>query len=71
MTSVATREDCSRCNNSTEINQLSVSTEAIYKELEDSIGNVNFMNKAIEKTEHDMWNDKKPFIKFKSHGRSF
>lgn len=51
MTSVATREDCSRCNNSTEINELSVSTEAIYKELEDSIGNVNFINKAIEKTE--------------------
>ena len=51
MTSLATREDCILCNNSTEIDQLSSSTKTIYEELELLIGDPTFMTKAKTRTE--------------------
>ena len=51
MTSLATREDCLLCNNSTEIDQLSKSTKSIYEELEPLIGDDTFMTTAKTRTE--------------------
>ena len=46
MTSLATREDCILCNNSTEIDQLSYSINTVYEEIELLIGAATFMTWA-------------------------
>ena len=51
MTSIATRDDCERCNNSTEIDQFSISTKTTYEELESLIGKVEFMTTAKTRTQ--------------------
>ena len=48
--SVVTREDCTICNNSPELNILSNFTEKVHEELKNIIGTVQFRPKAIEKT---------------------
>ena len=50
LTSQATREDCTICNNQPDLDKLSLFLESIYKELESLIGNDQFKNTAIEKT---------------------
>ena len=50
ITSVATREDCTICNNSPELNSLSSFTDKVHMELEKLIGTFQFKQKAIEKT---------------------
>ena len=49
-TSVITREDCIICNNSPELNSLSIYTDKAHVELEKLIGTLHFKPKAIEKT---------------------
>ena len=50
MTSVATREDCTICNNSPELNNLSIFTDRVYKELAKLTGSHTFKQTAIKKT---------------------
>ena len=49
-TSVLTREDCIICNNSPELNSLSIFTDNVHLELEKLIGSLQFKLKAIERT---------------------
>ena len=49
-TSVVTREDCTICNNSPELNSLSIYTDEVHVELGKLIGTLQFKPKAIEKT---------------------
>ena len=48
--SIVTREDCTVCNNSTELNNLSLFTDNVHVELEELIGKELFKPTAIEKT---------------------
>ena len=48
-TSVATREDCTICNNSPELNSLSIFTDKVHVELKKLIGTLQFKQKAIDK----------------------
>ena len=48
--SVVTREDCESCNNSPELNNLSIFTNETYMELESLVGTQLFKSKANEKT---------------------
>ena len=48
-TSVATREDCTICNNSPELNSLSIFTDKVHVELKKIIGTLQFKQKAIDK----------------------
>ena len=50
LTSQATREDCTICNNQPDLDKLSLFTESVHKELESLIGKDQFKNTAIEKT---------------------
>ena len=46
-----TREDCTICNNSTELNDLNIFTARVYEELKNYIGDIEkFKPKAINKT---------------------
>ena len=49
ITSVATREDCTICNNSPELNSLSIFTDKVHVELKKLIGTLQFKQKAIDK----------------------
>ena len=44
------REDCTICNNSPDLNDLSIYTKKVHKELKPLIGTQRFKAKAIEKT---------------------
>ena len=48
--SVVTREDCTICNNSPELNDLSIFTDKVHEEPKNIIGTVQFKTKAIELT---------------------
>ena len=50
ITSVATREDCTICKNSPELNSLSIFTYKVHLELQKLIGTLQFKQKAIQKT---------------------
>ena len=50
LTSQATREDCTICNNQPDLDKLSLFTESVHKELASLIGKDQFKNTAIEKT---------------------
>ena len=45
-----TREDCTICNNSPDLNNLSIFTNQVYMELKTLVGLPPFKEKAIEKT---------------------
>ena len=45
-----TREDCTICNNSPDLNNLSIFTGQVYVDLKNLIGTQFFKEKAIEKT---------------------
>ena len=49
-TSVVTREDCTICNNSTDLNYFSIFTDRVHEELTKLLGTPLFKQKAIEKT---------------------
>ena len=48
--SVVTREDCESCNNSPELNDLSIFTNETYLELESLVGTQDFKSTANNKT---------------------
>ena len=48
--SVMTKEDCAICNNSPELNSLSIFTNKVHEELKNIVGTFQFKQKAIEKT---------------------
>ena len=48
--SVVTREDCTICNNSPELNNLSIFTDRVHEVLTKLLGTLLFNQKAIEKT---------------------
>ena len=48
--SLITQEDCNICNNSTEIQEISIFTELVYTELKSFIGSILFKNTSLERT---------------------